>query len=264
MRTLLGCVEGAGGSVARHDRRGRTLTGADATPAIDGKTGLATLSTPAKPGKGKKPSREKIRFGQAPRNSLGGDATEAATPTTSGGATAGDAAATTLGAPAAETANLSANLADNALTPVAPEEKKTRFAARAKEIKEKKVAVANAKQQEKLSATAAPASAQEVASKSLQAAPLGVTGKDQAKKVKKAKRVKGTPKERLSEKPKAVPTPEPVIAPTANPQLAPSSDLGDSTRKTPTTPTADRSAMPKTTAPPTTMPDPAKPVTPPL
>ena len=218
---------------------GRTLTGADATPAIDTKTGLATLNAPAKPGKGKKVSREKIRFGQAPRNSLGGDATEAAT--TSGGASTGGASATTLGAPATETASMSVNLADNPLTPVAPEEKKTRFAARAKEVKEKKIAIANAKQQEKVLATAAPASADETATKAAQAAPLGVTGQDQAKKAKKPKRAKGTPKERLSEKPKAEPVAAPVVAPTANPQLAPTGDLAPSASAPNATPvTAER------------------------
>ena len=108
-----------------------------------------------------------------PRNSLGGDQADVATPTTSGGASVDGVTGAPLAAPVAETASLSANLADNALTPRAPEAKKTRFAARAAEVKEKKTVAANAKQQEKVLATAAPASADETASKAAQAAAFG-------------------------------------------------------------------------------------------
>ena len=47
---------------------GRTLTGPEAKSTVDPATGLAALSAPPKPGK--KVKREKIRFGQAPRDTL--------------------------------------------------------------------------------------------------------------------------------------------------------------------------------------------------
>ena len=61
---------------------GRTLTGAEAAPLIDAKTGLAILPASSgaastspvamgKNGKPKKIKREKVRFGQAPQESLG-------------------------------------------------------------------------------------------------------------------------------------------------------------------------------------------------
>ena len=60
--------------VASPDTTGtRTLTGADAAP-VDPKTGLAVMDAPAKPAKPgkrtKEAKKEKVRFGQAPRNAL--------------------------------------------------------------------------------------------------------------------------------------------------------------------------------------------------
>lgn len=255
---------------------GRTITGPDAKPAIDAQTGLASIAPPATPGaKGKKIRREKIRFGQAPTTSLPGGAEDATATTADGGVVAG---ATQAVLPASDAASAAvpvatANLADNPLTPKAPERQKTRFAAKAKEVQENKVAKVSAKQQEKLAAKPEPMTADQKTSAQVQAAPLGVAGVDAAakpKKVKKPKRVKGqpkpakAPKERLADKAPVAPAPAPTVAPTANPALAPTDDLpaGTSTRKP--TPSADRSTLPTNVTPPTTSPNPnGPPATPP-
>ncbi len=215
---------------------GRTLTGADAnpaaSPAIDPATGMAVIAAPkamtavrvGKNGKVKKPKREKIRFGQAPRNALqGGGADEVATTTAAPGAVM----ASTGSAAAPATDSSSANLDDNPLTPKAPEAKKTRFAATEKIVKAKKIATVSAKKQDKIVATATPMTSEEKTAAAVQAAPLGLNGDmvknaKQAKKDKK-KRKKGAPKERLADKPVA-PKPAPATpAPTVNPNLAPTS-----------------------------------------
>ena len=246
---------------------GRTITGPDAKPAIDAQTGLASISPPAPPssssgGKTRKIRREKIRFGQAPQNSLPTGTDDATATTADGGViarTAPDVAnSPQQGTSASGTSPVeSANLADNPLTPKAPERQKTRFAAKAKEVKENKVAKISAKQQEKLSAKPEPMTAEQKTAAQVQAAPLGVAGVDAAakpKKVKKPKRVKGqpkpakAPKERLAEKAPVAPVAAPTVAPTANPALAPMVDRPAATPKPP--PSADRTTMPSNVTPP--------------
>ncbi len=215
---------------------GRTLTGAEAKPeapvttaAVDPNTGLGVITTPAptkptKSGSSKAPKlakKEKIRFGQAPRNALpaSDDATE--TKTVDGGAVA-PGATTSLARATTPTApnNESANLDDNALTPVAAPRVKTRFAAKAAEEKEKKATIVSVKKQEKIDAHAVDRTPEEAAAAKVQAAPLGLNG-DTTKKAPKPKKDKNAPKERLEDKkpvPKAAPT---VIEPTTSPSLAP-------------------------------------------
>ena len=264
---------------------GRTITGPDAKPAIDAQTGLASISAPPAPdSKHAKVRREKIRFGQAPRNSLPGGAEDGTPTTADGGVVAGNAVpgpALGTGAVLAGDADSgaapveTANLADNPLTPKAPERQKTRFAAKAKEVQENKVAKVSAKQQEKLAAKPEPMTAEQKTSAQVQAAPLGVAGVDAAakpKKVKKPKHIKGqpkaakAPKERLTEKVPSAPIAAPVVAPTANQALAPTNlspaentpsltdDKPSNTPKTP--PAADRTTLPNTVTPPTTSPNP--------
>jgi peptidyl-prolyl cis-trans isomerase SurA len=201
----------------------RTLTGADAQkPGVDPATGLAVVTTPPPPPgtKGRKIRREKIRYGQAPRNSLptgSADtpaATEAAAPTAP---TAPGAVMASNGAPTPE----SANLQDNPLTPQAPVQKKTRFAATFKEVQAKKASTLTSKQQEKIIAKPVAMTADEKAAAKIQDAPLGLAG-DTKKKQPKPKKVKGQPKERLQEKPADATKPAPPTpAPTVNPALAP-------------------------------------------
>jgi peptidyl-prolyl cis-trans isomerase SurA len=249
---------------------GRTLTGADAAAspagaaAIDPATGMAKISAPksvvAKNGKIKKIKREKIRFGQAPRNSLPGGSADETEPVVAGGAaTVAPGAAMATGS-----VDQTANLADNPLTPAAPERKKTRFAASEPEVKAKKVAAVNAKATEKAIATPEPMTAEEKATAKEQAAPLGLAG-DTAKKKKKPKKVKGAPKERLAEQAAAPKnTPAPNVAPTANPSLAPTDIPATPTTSKPTaSETVPNSSVPRsvpnqpdTTLPPVTQPVP--------
>ncbi len=197
---------------------GRTLTGADAqVTQVDAVTGLAKISAPPAAGKkGKHTKREKIRFGQAPRNSLPVGATEAtATATADAPAVAPGAVMASNGA-----SNESANLQDNALTPQAPVQKKTRFSAQQKAQKEKKANTVTAKQAEKVIAKPVAMTAEEKAAAQTQAAPLGLAG-DTVKKPKKPKKVKGAPKTRLEDKPAAPKPVAPTVEQTANPALAP-------------------------------------------
>ena len=240
--------------VASPDTTGtRTITGPDAAPAINPTTGLANLAPPkpATAAHGKKVAkvkREKVRFGQAPTHALPGDNSET-TATADGGtvAAAGTPGAAGIGSSAPSTPVETANLADNPLTPAAPVRTKTRFAAKEAEVKEKKVKTVTAKQVEKAAATPTPITAEEKATQQTQAAPLGVSGVDTSKKPKKAKRVKGAPKQRLEDKPAAAPVVAPTVAPTASPTLAPTADTPPSTK-------APGAAGPGATAPAATPP----------
>ena len=228
---------------------GRTLTGKEATQTVDPSTGLAQISKPRTDGKQAKVKREKVRFGQAPRNPLPGDNDEVATVGTqtpapgavlasgsnglggtNGTATTAGSAGTTTASPTSPNASLGSvsdvpaqDLADNPLNAHPGPQKKTRFAARSAEVKEQKVKVASAKQVDKIRATPTPASTEEKEATQTNAAPLGLNG-DTSKKPAKPAKVKGAPKERLEDKKKPEPVAAPVIAPTASPALAPTLD----------------------------------------
>lgn len=209
---------------------GRTLTGADAaSQGIDTNTGLAKISAPVSPtGKNKHIRKEKIRFGQAPRNSLPAGSVDASSDEASSAAP-GAAMASNGTSATPETANLQ----DNPLTPQAPEQKKTRFAATEKAVQQKKASTVTAKQQEKNLAKPVAMTTEEKAAAQTQAAPLGLAG-DTTKKPKKPKRVKGQPKERLQDKP-AEPKPvAPAVDQTVNPSLAPTAVSPDKTPATAT------------------------------
>ena len=208
----------------------RTLTGKDAAEAgVDPNTGLAVVKLPPPPpaasrsANGKKLKREKIRYGQAPRNALPSGGTDAsipdAAPAAPGVLPAGQVAP---GAVMASNGTMptGSNLEDNPLTPVAPEHEKTRFAAAQKKVEAKKVKTVAAKQTEKLAAKPTEATAEEKASAAEQAAPLGLAG-DTTKKPAKPKKVKGQAKPRLEEKPKPAPAAPAPVDQTVNPALAP-------------------------------------------
>ena len=215
----------AGSAVAGGAKPG--AAGPTATPGADS-AGAKTRTVAA----GKKPKkirREKIRFGQAPRNSLPASPEE----TMASGADQGlGAAPSALPAPGAaiapieQTGDVAAN--DEPLAPAAAERKKTRYSDRAPiEDKARRDAAKAAKVKEKAAATPATQTAEEKAAQQMQAAPLGLSGDTAAKK--KKKRVKGAAKERLQEqapappkaKPEATPIPpksvrqngEPVVSP---------------------------------------------------
>ena len=256
--------------IASPDTTGtRTLTGEEGKTNIDPTTGLAVLPpAPAKPsGKVGKVKREKVRYGQAPRDSLPTGTAVASTDTPVASAPAPGAALTSETGRAPGLGGLSAQNTDpnapNPLTPVVAPAGKTRFNQKAVEVKQKKVAKVESKKQEKIAATPVAASSDETASAKTQAAPLGLNG-DTTKKPAKPKKVKGAPKERLEEKPKTVAAAPARPAPTANPALAPTSDIGSgrpaaagSPATTDVNPNATPAEKPKadtTTLPPSSVP----------
>jgi peptidyl-prolyl cis-trans isomerase SurA len=193
-----------------------------ATPTTPAPTTTAKATPPAKP---KKIKREKVRFGQAPRNALpagpeetgvgedaGAGATSAAV--TPGGVMAPGA----VMAPTQGTTQLSATSDADPLAPKAPEAKKTRYSARAKTEAADKATAKAAKAKEKAAITPPPISTVEKTTQQTQAAPLGLNG-DTVKK-QKPKKVKGAPKERLQNKEKPANTEGPAPDPTVNPNLS--------------------------------------------
>jgi peptidyl-prolyl cis-trans isomerase SurA len=182
--------------------------------------------------KPKKIKREKVRFGQAPRNSLpagpqeagegsdqgAGAASAAVTP---GGimdagreAAPGTAIAPLQGSQVSSTSDTDSDY--NPLTPRAAPLKKTRYSDRAKTEKAEKAKVKAVKAKEKAAAAPPPASADEKAAQQTQAAPLGLNGDTVKKKEKKVK-VKGAKKERLQNKAPEPPPPPPVETPSKAP-----------------------------------------------
>ena len=190
--------------------------------------------------------REKVRLGQAPRNSLPAGPEDTAMDAGLGrpkdpgeGAAPGTAIA-----PLESTSTVAdASMADP-LAPPAPELKKTRYASRAKEQalmrEEKKIA----KAKEKAALKPVAVTAEEKAAEQTQSAPLGLAG-DTAKKPKKAKRAKGAPKERLQEKvkvPEAAPTP---VSPMKTGHQGVGSGAATAPAATPAaTPQTDQTALP--------------------
>jgi len=193
-----------------------------AVPSTTTATAAKTSSQATAPSKPKKIKREKVRFGQAPRNALPPGPQE-----TAEGAGAGIAASTQAGdagdavAPGTAIAPL-----DNPLTrasnqdPLAPQAEntgKTRYSYRAKTEAVDKAAKKQTAVKQKAAFTPAPATTPDQRDRNEQSAPLGLNG-DTATKKKVAK-PKGAPKERLQNKPVAPPPPGPPPAPTVNPSL---------------------------------------------
>jgi len=211
---------------------------AEKAAATAQKTGVKNVSKPVKP---KKVRREKIRYGQAPRNSLPrGSMTE----TSVGAPIAGQAPGVAMAPTESTTSTITTGTPADTETPqLAQDEtptRKTRFSSRQTE-QVAKVDEAKLNKAE-LKATDHPVAAtpQEAADEETQAAPLGLNG-DTIKKQPKPKRKKGDPKNRLQEKPKeAAPAP---VAPTVNPALG----TGAGTIPAPSTapaPSADRTTLP--------------------
>ena len=259
-----GRVAPAGGGVADASTTGTSATGAAgssdaATQASAPSTGKtrASARTVTSTGKRIKIKREKVRFGQAPRNSLPAGAQETATGTdvgegatsaavTPGGVMAEGAAPNTAPgaaiAPVGTTTEISSTSDADPLAARPASTGKTRFSAREKEVKAEKVAAKQSKVREKAAATPEGPGALETATQKTQAAPLGLNG-DTASKKKKVK-VKGAPKERLQDQKNAT-APAAPVAPTVNPAA-----LGDGTPgATPAAPSADRTTLPPATAP---------------
>ncbi|MBS1798434.1 MAG: peptidylprolyl isomerase [Acidobacteria bacterium] len=235
----------------RFDRGGRFSSvsknaGPVAAPAASAAAPAATAAAPAdvvstspaaqtakkvsssKPSKPKKIKREKVRFGQAPRNALppgpqetavGAGAGEASsTQTAIGDAGSAIAPGTAMAPTESTTQVLGASIDADPLAPKPTVTGKTRFSDRAKTMAAEKTAKKEAVVKQKAAFTPAPATAQEKADQSAQATPLGLNGDTATKK--KKKRAKGAPKERLQDKQAAPPpAPAPAPEPTVNPSL---------------------------------------------
>ena len=191
-----------------------------AKPAPTGKAAKAAAATPAtmKPGK-----KEKIRYGQAPRETL---PNAAETKIEDAGAVPKDASATT-------------EQAENA-APAGPPEKKTRYSARATLPKAPKP---KGPQLDNFSPAAPDAG--EVADRQTQSAPLGLAGNTAKKSKKKPGNTSTGQKTRMTERPKDETTKTPVemtpAAPVAGapaPATAPKPDPKPD-QTTPATPPAD-------------------------
>jgi peptidyl-prolyl cis-trans isomerase SurA len=233
-------------------------------PAATSTKPTAQTTAASKPQKPQKVKREKVRYGQAPRNSLppgpeetasgtdvGAGATSAAV--TPGGTMAASAAPGTAIAPVEGSGQVSSssNTDPNPLEPHAAVEGKTRYSARAKEVSAAKKATKVKKVNEKKVSTPAAPSVEEKAAEQTQAAPLGLNG-DTSKK-KKQPKDKNAPKERLQNKAPTPPPPPPEETPSKAPNRA--------TPLEGTLPPAPKS--PDTTAPPATAPGPPPTTTPP-
>ena len=153
---------------------------ADTTPAKPAASAAAT--TAAKPTTMKAGKKEKIRYGQAPRETL---PNTAETKTEDAGALPKD-----------QLASNSAE-ADNSTQPAAPV-KKTRFSARAKEPKS-----AKSKGPQLDNFTPAPPDAGEVADRQTQSAPLGLNGDTTKKSKKKNDAATDGQKKRMQNRPKS-------------------------------------------------------------
>jgi peptidyl-prolyl cis-trans isomerase SurA len=236
----------------------------EATPASTATSPTtATATAASKPQKPRKVKREKVRFGQAPRNSLpagpeetasGSDVGEGATSAavTPGGTMASSAAPGTAIAPleGSTQASSSSNTDPNPLEAHAPVEGKVRYSDRAKQVNAEKKTAKLKKVKEKVAAGPVAASPEEKAAEQTQAAPLGLNG-DTAKKKKKQPKDKNVPKERLQNKAPTPPPPPPDETPSKAPNRAtPSEGTLPPAPKTPdTVPPAAAPGTPQTTPP---------------
>jgi peptidyl-prolyl cis-trans isomerase SurA len=231
-----------------------------ATTPTNPTTAQATAAT--KPPKPQKVKREKVRFGQAPRNSLpagpeetasGTDVGEGATSAavTPGGTMAASAAPGTAIAPLEGSGQVSSssNTDPNPLEAHAAVEGKTRYSARAKQVSVEKKTAKLKKVSEKKAATPAGPTPEEKAAEQTQAAPLGLNG-DTSQKKKKQPKDKNAPKERLQNKAPTPPPPPPDETPSKAPNRA--TPLEGTLPPAPKSP--DTTVPPATGTPPTTPP----------
>ena len=246
----------------RFDRGTTFSTAKTATPVATpvaavtttGTTPTPTTATKTKPGAAAKPAkikREKVRFGQAPRNSLpaGPDETASGGDVGAGATSAAVTPGGTMAAPGTaiaplENASSSTDTGPNPLDAGAPPAGKTRYSARAKEVNANKKATKAKKVNEKVAAGPVAATPEEKAAEQTQAAPLGLNG-DTSKKKKKPAKNKDAPKERLQNQAPKPPAPKPDETPSKAPDrgtpqegiLPPAPKTPDTTVPPPTPPT---------------------------
>jgi peptidyl-prolyl cis-trans isomerase SurA len=235
------------------------------TTTSTAKTTKATASS-----KPQKVKREKIRFGQAPRNSLpagpqetasGGDvgagaASAAATPggTMASSAAPSAAAQGTAIAPSESTSS-SSDTGPNPLDAKAPPAGKTRYSARAKEVSANKKVTKVKKANEKVVAGPVAATPEEKVTEQTQAAPLGLNGDTSKNKKKKQPKDKTAPKERLQNQPPKPAAPKPDETPSKAPDRGtPQEGTLPPAPKTPDTPPPATPQGTPPATPPTTPP----------
>lgn len=204
----------------------------DTTPAKPNSNAKAKAAT-ATPATMKAGKKEKIRYGQAPRETL---PSAPQTKVEDAGALPKDTADT--------------QVADNSTQPAAPV-KKSRFSERAKLPKARKN---SGPQLDNF--TPAPPDAGEVADRQTQSAPLGLDGDTSKKKSKKKDTATNGPKKRIAERPKAEPkapvemtpaapvagAPAPADAPKPSPMTAPTPSSAP--QQTPASPDPPQSDTP--------------------
>ena len=221
------------------------------------------------PRKQQKIKREKIRYGQAPRNALPSGSTEAATAVPSLGAAPVDPNKALGGeAPGAAMASSTQAMTaistgtgvenEDPLEPSQTSDHKTRFSSRQTQSDEKKAQMKLASAEVKASDRPVAATREESVTEKVQAAPVGLA--DPAAKKKKKKRVKGEAKQRLEEKPKPVEGPS-TVSPTVNPALGGGS-LATAPRGTDAAPanTSDHTTLPPATPTPNNPAQPGQPI----
>ncbi|GAC1419296.1 MAG: hypothetical protein NVSMB62_11860 [Acidobacteriaceae bacterium] len=210
---------------------------APSAPTATPTRSLKTVSATA-PKKRRKIKREKIRFGQAPQNSLPTGPEETATTGADQGtgATSTELRSTTTSAES--TSNVASSDADP-LGPVAAAPRKTRFSDRAATESVTKAATKAAKVKQKALETPTPMSSDEKVTQNVQNSALGLAG-DTSKK--KRSKVKGAPKERMQDKAPAPPAPKPLATP------IPPKSVRDNGEPATTSPT-DKTTLPSVTAP---------------
>jgi peptidyl-prolyl cis-trans isomerase SurA len=214
-----------------------------------GTTAAKTKSGTPKPVKVKK---EKVRFGQAPRNSLPAGPEETAT-----GSDVGEGATSAVGAASAGTAV--AEVGPSPLDVQPAPTGKTRYSDRAKQVNAQKKVAKVKKVNEKVAAGPVAASPEEKATEKAQAAPLGLNGDTSKKKKSKQPKNKNAPKERLQNQPPkpATPAPEetPAKAPdrgTAQEGILPPQKPADTTTAPQTPPSTPQTPPATPQTPPTT------------
>jgi peptidyl-prolyl cis-trans isomerase SurA len=260
--SLADVPQGAAGETAVQTGAAQSSTAAPAQANAKAASPVQTATAGTmKPGK-----KEKIRYGQAPRETLpaGASQTEDAGATAANGngsnseqqiaaeqAPANTGLAPTTPAPAGARYSTGESAGVEA-APVA-EEKKTRFSDRAKQAKVKKI-----KKKDRVDPFApAPADSEEVATKQTQDAPLGLSG-DTSKKPAKVKTT--GPKTRYSDESKAdlkmkqekqeqPATPAPALTTPAAPAAAPAAPTAQDTPASPAGPSANPDAHTPTGVP---------------
>ena len=199
--------------------------------------------------KPKKVHKEKIRYGQAPRNSLPSAPLETAT--VNNGVLAGQAPGAAM-AMTASTTTISTGTGvdtdENPLTPKTGPQRKTRIGARQDEENATHLQAKLNKAEIKAEIRPVKADQQATASEKVQAAPLGLNGDTEKKK--KPVHVKGQPKERMQSQPTKPVDTTPAIAPTANPALV-STPSGLQHTETPSkpAPSSDQTVLPPADTP---------------